>query len=153
MKALCNLFTEVIKTKKFKLDDMTAKIKRSYISGDITEKEQAELLSLVNENLDPETERPDWLTTAHMLLERIEALEKKVNSMTSAPEDSTEATPDEETPKYEKWAPWNGISNKYQYGDIVEHNNGVLYESIYHGLNVWEPGIPGTEGVWRVYEA
>lgn len=144
MKALYNLFTEVIKTKKFKLDDMTAKIKRSYISGDITEEEQTELLALMSKNLNPETERPDWLTTANMLLGRIEALENKVNA---------ETTPEEEASKYEKWTPWNGITkDKYMYGDIVEHNNGVLYESIYHGLNVWEPGIPGTEGVWRVYE-
>lgn len=144
------LFKDVISTKNFKLSDMTAKIKRCYITGDITEEEQTKLLSLVNENLNPEIERPDWLTTANMLLEKIEVLEEKVNAETT-PEDSTEATPDKETPKYEKWTPWDGISNNYQYGDITEHND-VLYESIYKGQNVWEPGIPGTEGVWRVYE-
>lgn len=145
------LFKDVISTKNFKLSDMRDKIKRCYITGDITEEEQTELLSLMNENLNPETERPDWLATAQMLLERIEALEERVNAETT-PEDSTESTPDEEAPKYEKWTPWNGITtDKYMYGDIVEHN-GVLYESIYSGMNTWEPGIPGTEGVWKVYE-
>lgn len=143
MKTLYNLFIDVIKAKNFKLEDMTAKIKRSYIAGDITEEEHNELLSLVNENLNPETERPEWFDFAKEVIARIEALEKKVNTETSAPE---------ETPKYEKWTPWDGESDKYQYGAIVEHN-GVLYENILQGIqNTWEPGTIGTERLWKIYE-
>jgi methionyl-tRNA formyltransferase len=143
MNTLYSLFEEVIKTKNFKLEEMTRKIKRSYIAGDITAEEQTSLIALVNENLNPETERPEWFDFAKGIIARIEALEKKVNTETSTPE---------EAPKYEKWAPWDGESDKYQYGDIVEHN-GVLYENIlYLKQNTWEPGVIGTHGIWRVYE-
>ena len=38
-----------------------------------------------------------------------------------------------------EWKPWDGISKDYAYGAIVSHN-GQLWESVYNGQNVWEPG-------------
>lgn len=48
-----------------------------------------------------------------------------------------------------KVLPWEQPSaeNAYGIGDRVEHN-GKIYEST-HPANVWEPGIPGTESVWK----
>lgn len=140
------LFEDVINTKKFKLDEMRAKIKKCYIVGDINEEEQNELLTLVSQNINPEAERPEWLAVAQILFDKIEVLEKRVVTL-----EGVEPSTPEESGEYEKWTAWDGISDKYQYGDIVEHN-GVLYESIYSGLNVWEPGIQGTEALWKVYE-
>lgn len=142
------LFKDVIKTKNFKLDDMRTRIKRCYITGDLTEEEQRELFTLVSSNVNHEAERPEWLEIARKLDERISFLEEEVRVLKSGettPEDSTE------TSQYEKWTPWDGISDKYQLGDIVEHN-GVLYESTFSRQNTWEPGVPGTEALWKVYE-
>jgi hypothetical protein len=123
---------------------MTTKIKKCWIKGDITEEEYDELNSLMISNLNIEAEKPDWTIVATRLEERIVQLEKKIKEIEGA---------QPETPKYEKWKPWNGDpSNKnYQYGAIVEHN-GVIYESIFNGQNVWEPGIAGTEALWKVKE-
>lgn len=140
------LFEDVIKAKKFKLDEMREKIKRCYITGDITEEEQNELLTLITQNINPDAERPDWLSIAQTLLDKINELEKRVATL-----ESGEASDPEESEEYEKWTAWDGISDKYQYGAIVEHN-GVLYESIFNGQNVWEPGTVGTEALWSVYE-
>lgn len=142
------LFRDVILSQNFKLDEMREKIKRSYITGDITEEEQSELLTLVSNNVNHEAERPEWLEIARKLDERISFLEEEVKILKSGdttPEDNTE------TPQYEKWTPWDGISDKYQFGAVVEHN-GVLYESTFNGQNVWEPGTLGTEALWKVYE-
>ena len=142
------LFRDVIASQNFKLDEMRTKIKRSYITGDLTDEEHNELLVLASSNVNHEAERPEWLDIAKFLAERISILEEKVmvlESGESTPEDSTEAS------QYEKWTPWDGISDKYQLGDIVEHN-GVLYESTFIRQNTWEPGIAGTEALWKVYE-
>lgn len=142
------LFRDVITSQNFKLDEMRAKIKRSYITGDITEEEQSELLTLASSNVNHEAERPEWLEIARKLDERISFLEEEVKVLKNGettPEDSTD------TPQYEKWTPWDGISDKYQLGDIVEHN-GVLYESTFSRQNTWEPGVAGTEALWKVYE-
>lgn len=39
-------------------------------------------------------------------------------------------------------------NNAYQHGDKVIHN-GKTWESIFDGNNVWEPGVIGTESVWK----
>lgn len=49
---------------------------------------------------------------------------------------------------YPIWSQPVGAHDAYNTGDIVEHNS-VLYESLADG-NVWEPGTPGTENVWKV---
>jgi hypothetical protein len=139
-----DLFVDIINAKKFKLDEMRAKIKKSCIRGDITDAEENELLALALANINPEAERPEWLEIAKVLSDKITSLEERMKALESGNETSPE-----EAPKYEKWTHWDGISDKYQLGAIVEHN-GVLYESIYYGQNVWEPGV--AAGLWKVYE-
>lgn len=139
MKNVYELIKEVIEAKNFKKDEMTAKIKSFWVRGDITEAECDELLSAMADKLNPEAERPDWLSVATGLSEAIKELQKRVVALEGT---STE------TPEYEKWQAWDGISNKYQYGAVVEHN-GVIYESTYKGQNVWEPGTVGTEALWK----
>ena len=142
------LFKDVIETKNFKLDDMRDKIIKSSIRNQITEEEEKELLLLASQNIDVESERPDWLEVAKVLSERITAIEEYIQAL-----ENDDTTDPEETTQYEKWTKWDGISEKYQLGDIVEHN-GILYENILANMqNTWEPGTIGTEALWRVYEA
>ena len=41
-----------------------------------------------------------------------------------------------------------GSTNGYALGDRVMHN-GKIWESIFDGSNVWEPGAQGTEALWK----
>lgn len=50
---------------------------------------------------------------------------------------------------YPVWSQPVGGHDSYAKGDIAEHN-GILYESLVDG-NVWEPGVPGSETLWKVY--
>lgn len=41
-----------------------------------------------------------------------------------------------------------GSENGYELGARVRHN-GKIWESTYDGKNVWEPGVVGTEALWK----
>lgn len=121
----------------YKLTEMQEKIHRMYIRGALTEEQMEQLLNMASGGVNADAERPDVLAMLQSLAERIEAVEKQLQV--------------EENPaKYEEWKPWDGISDKYQYGDIVSHN-GKLWISTFNGQNVWEPGTPGTGSLWAEY--
>jgi hypothetical protein len=143
------LFVDVITAKKFKLDAMRERIQRCYIEGYIDATEYDELNKLSVEYANAEAERPEMIEMLKTLYDRIENLENKIEALKNGESGSESNT---EKPTYEKWVPWDGISKRYQYGDIVEHN-GKLWENILKDKqNTWEPGVPGTESLWKVYE-
>ena len=76
---------------------------------------------------------------------KIEALEIRVQALEEA--DVPEEPDEPVQPVYEAWEPWNGIDNRYQPGAIVTHN-GKVWESVYGGQNVWEPGVVGIN-FWK----
>lgn len=136
------IMKSVISAGGFKLADIQHKIKKLYAIGDLTEEEMDKLLALASGGVSADAERPEVMAMLLNLSERIEALEKKLNES---------AEPGEETPEHEAWKPWDGMSNKYQHGTIVSHN-GKLWQSVFAGQNVWEPGTAGTENLWVIYE-
>lgn len=132
-----DIIKATIENGHYKLTAMLEKIQRMYIVGRITEAQMEQLLEMAAHGVNADAERPDVLAMLQSLAERIEAIEKQMQA--------------EENPaEYEAWKPWDGISNKYQYGDIVSHN-GKLWISVFHGQNVWEPGTVGTETLWSEY--
>ena len=78
------------------------------------------------------------------LASQIEALEARVKALEGNDDGGEEPIP------YAEWKPWDGISKDYQKGAIVSCN-GVLWESVFDGQNVWEPGTAGTESLWVKY--
>lgn len=134
-----NIIKSVINAGGYKLADIQYKAKKLYLMGDITENQLDELMILASGGANPAAERPDVLDMLHTLSDRITALEKRIDGG------------DEPVPVgYEEWKPWDGISDKYQPGAIVQHG-GKLWESVFAGQNVWEPGTVGTETMWREY--
>ena len=125
---------------KYQLADMQYRVKKLYALGDLTEAQMDELLVLSQENATADAERPETLALLQELAARVEALEKKLE------QEDTETEPS----GHETWAAWDGISDKYQHGAIVSHN-GQLWQSVYNGQNVWEPGVAGTENLWVAY--
>lgn len=143
----------VINAGEFKLADIQEKIKRMYLLGDISEEQFVELLSLSAEKVSIDAERPEMLAILKTLDKRLKSLEDRISALEAASkEDEQPESPEGEivTPVYEKWEPWNGISNKYQPGAVVEHN-GTIWQSVFTGQNVWEPGTIGTDKMWIKY--
>lgn len=88
--------------------------------------------------------QPELREMVLALEERVKALEEKAGVTHEPEQDETNQT------EYETWKPWDGLSNKYQYGAIVYHpGTGKLWESTFSGQNTWEPGAIGTEALWR----
>lgn len=132
----------VISAGGYKLADIQHKIKKLFLLGDLTEGEMDELLALASRGVSTDAERPETLALIHTLADEIKALEERVTALEGGSEEPTE--------EYPAWKPWDGISNEYQRGAVVTHN-GELWESVFAGQNVWEPGTPGTETMWIKY--
>lgn len=130
----------------YKLTEIQKKIKKLYVLGDLSEEQTDELLSMVSVGVSTDAERPEMLKLIQTLADKIESIESRLKALETPSGDESESTEE-----YEIWQPWDGISNKYQNGDIVKHNN-KLWVSNFNGQNVWEPGTPGTESLWVLFE-
>ena len=122
----------------FKLMDMQERIETSFARGSLTAQQTEALSALAVENASKEGEMPGVMDILTSLSQRISALEEKADM--EEPEDA-----------YSVWKPWDGISSLYQKGAVVSHK-GKLYQSVFPGQNVWEPGVAGTESLWKEYE-
>lgn len=140
----------------YKLADMRRKINKLFLQGGLTEEQLDELLSLASGGASADAERPETLALVQTLANEIDALKERVNALENkgnegGVEDGADA-PEPELPPavYPDWKPWDGISKDYQYGAIVAHI-GKLWQSVFAGQNVWEPGTAGTETLWVEY--
>lgn len=134
----------VIAVGGYKLAEIQYKVKKLYILGDITEEQMDELLSLAAGGVSTDAERPENLKLIENLAAEIEALKGRVAALEGAEDDGGE------TEEYPAWKAWDGISKDYQKGAIVSHN-GELWQSVFTGQNVWEPGAAGTDFLWVKY--
>ena len=133
-----DILKSVISAGDYKLAEIQHKIKKLFALGDLTEEQLDELVALATAGATPDSERPAVLAMLQSLAARIEALEKAQGGAT-------------EPSNYEDWQIWDGISDKYQPGAIV-NPNGKLWKSTFAGQNVWEPGTVGTEALWVEYK-
>lgn len=132
----------VISSGNYKLAEIQQRIKKLYVIGNLSEAEMDELIEMSQHNASADSERPDMLNLIQSIDERLRIVEAQLVKQ----DDVVENVP----ATYETWTPWDGISNKYQPGDIVAHND-KLWESIHSGQNTWEPGVIGTEALWVEY--
>ena len=130
----------VIAAGDYKLAEMLYKIKKLYALGDITEEQMDELLIRAVVGASADAERPENLELIRNLSAKVAALESRVAALEGIENGGEE---------YPVWKQWDGISNDYQPGAVVTHN-GRLWESVFAGQNVWEPGAAGTEAMWTV---
>lgn len=124
------IIRQVIGNGGYKLNDMQQKIKRMYVLGDLTAEQTDELLSLALAGAQADAERPETIEMIRNLASRVDAIEAKLGM--GEGEDIPQET-------YPAWTPWDGVSNNYQPGAIVAHNE-KLWQSVFEGQNVWEPG-------------
>lgn len=133
---------DVISSGSFKLAEIQQRVKKLYIWGDLTEEQADELIKMAQEKASAAYERPEVMTILRNLDARIKVIEKKLSAQ--------ENVPSGEPREYETWVAWDGISNKYQKGVVVSHGD-KLWQSVFNGQNVWEPGAVGTENMWVEY--
>ena len=134
----------VIVSGNFKLADMQKKIDTLWVQGDLTEEQKTELTTLMKEHLNPESEMPEALQMCRALKEEVESLKERVTKIENGGV-ALEPPAGVEVPA---WEPWDGISDRYKYGDVVTIDT-KYYISCHIGQNTWMPGSMGTEGLWK----
>jgi hypothetical protein len=130
------IIKNVITAGGYKLGEIQRKVKKLYVWGDLTEAQADELLAMAAAGVSADAERPEVMAMLLSLAGRVAALEAAQRPGEGGSTENTEA-----------WTPWDGISDKYQKGAIVTHN-GITWESVFNGQNVWEPGAVGTKTLW-----
>lgn len=138
------IIKQVIMSGSFKLADMQKKIDTLWVQGDLSEEQRMELIALMKEHLNPETETPEQAELYKQILEKYTNLEERVTKLENggaAPEPPVGVV-------VPTWEPWDGISDRYKYGAAVTIDQ-KYYISIFQGQNTWMPGSMGTEGLWK----
>lgn len=140
MNTMADILRRVINGGGLALSQVSERIETMYISGRINAEERDELTGLMHEKAKPENEAGDYKALYQALAEKYNELDARVKAL-----EGKDATGGE----YPAWQPWDGVSDKYQHGDVVTHN-GKVWRSVYEGHNVWEPGALGIdERYWK----
>lgn len=145
--SMANILRNVIRNGGMSLTHVHERIETMYLSGRISGEERAELTELMHEKANPANETGDWKAMYEALVIKYNELEERVRALEAA--NGGESGDDEGETEHPEWEPWDGVSNRYQQGAVVAHN-GTVWESMYEGQNVWEPGAPGIdERYWK----
>ena len=125
-----------------KLNELTAIMIVGQI--DIGEYQQLAELARKHANPDAESSEVGVMRSLGTILEEIEAIKSRITKLEEA---NGEEVVEE---VILDWEPWDPINNPgYKFGTKVRHF-GIVYISDFVGNNTWEPGVLGTEAVWRV---
>ena len=137
------IMKNVIRNGGMPLAQVNERIETMYLTGRINAEERAELTELMHAKASPENETGGWKEMYEALAAKYNELEARVKALEKTAGGEPEGGNDggEEIPE---WEPWNGLSDKYQHGDVVAHT-GAVWRSTYAGHNVWEPGAPGID--------
>ena len=142
---MATLLKNVIRNGGMPLSQVHERIETMYLSGRINGEERAELTEMMHEKADPYNEAGDYKQMYEALVLKYNELEKRVSALENA--DNVSGGEEEEGDANQndpEWEPWDGVSDKYQTGAMVMHN-GTVWESVFAGQNVWEPGAPGID--------
>ena len=125
-----------------KLRELTAIM----IVGQITVEDYQTLTRLAYEHADKDSTEQNILSAFKTINAELIEIKNRIAALEAA----NEETPVED--EYPEWERWDGQpTSGYQFGAKVTHM-GVKYISNYTGLNVWEPGVLGTEALWTKVE-
>lgn len=144
------IIKQVIKDKNYNLADLLEKIEKRCFEGAITEEERDELITLANENANPQMSDAPLQNQVAALFDIVAELALEIKQLKEAKQDkesTPEETPEEET--YPEWYRHNGIGpNPWQDGTICTHNERYWLSHVID--NVWEPGALGVyENIWE----
>lgn len=145
MNSIYKIAEDSIKIGGFVLADKLHQLTAIMMIGQIDPIEYDELVRLAQEYANPEND-PNK-TNILGALRTINAEITKINERLNALEATNSEEPVEE--EIEDWKPWSGIPGSgYTFGTKVRHL-GIVYISEFVGENIWEPGVLGTESLWK----
>ena len=142
--AIKSIIESVIRKGGLPLSQIAERVDEMYAAGRLSAAERAELTDLMHAQAKPDHEKTDPDKRLDVLAVALSALERRVEALErggageSAPSDEVSA-----------WRPWDGVSDRYQHGDVVTHG-GKTWQSVYNGHNVWEPGAVGIDSRYWV---
>ena len=128
------MMKRVIAGKSVPAAELHNRIDTFFAQGRISAAEKETLEELVHENMNPGAEKPEIEAAYAALVGRLNALEERVAALEGS--GSGEQIPE--------WKAWDGVSQDYQEGAIVQHG-GKVWKSVYPAQNVWEPGAVGID--------
>lgn len=146
------IIKQVIKDKNYNLADLLEKIEKRCLEGAITEEERDELVTMANENANPQMSDAPLKNQVAALFDIVTELGLEIKQLKEAKDEvNPEETPEDETPveTYPAWYRHDGIGPKpWQDGSICIHNDRYWLSHV--NDNVWEPGALGVyENIWE----
>lgn len=101
---------------------------------------------MMTDHLDPDTEAPELKEMYERLEIRVATLEEEVKKLKGEEPGGGE----EGIVTVPAWELWDGISDKYQYGEVVTHNGKYFLDVLQGMQNTWEPESVGVdERYWK----
>lgn len=136
------LARDTILNSNYNLGEKLRELTAIMIVGQITAEEYQTLTQLAYEHANKDSTQQNILSAFQTVNRELIEIKNRLAALEAANEEAP--APDE----YPEWARWNGDpAGGYPFGAKVTHL-GVKYISNYTGLNVWEPGVLGTEALW-----
>ena len=148
MNTIFELCKNTIELGNFDLNSKLRELTSIMLVGQIDPFEYDELTRLAQQYANAEVEPADTniLGALRTVNEELASIKARLARLEEA---HNEAPVQDEYPAWERW---NGQSDSgYPFGAKVSHL-GAKYISNYVGLNVWEPGLQGTEALWTKVE-
>lgn len=144
-----SILENVIRHGGMPMAQVMERIDTMYAEGRLTQEERAALIEQMHAGAKPENEKPGWEQAYRLLEARVAALEAAQNQGGAGSEEESGSG----KPEIPAWKPYDGVTRDYQQGAVVSHK-GDIWESMFAGQNVWEPGAPGIdERYWRKVSA
>lgn len=140
------IIKNIIQNGVFKVSELTTKIDTLWAESKLSDEQRNELITLMSDYLNPNTEAPELKDLYERLESRVSVLEDAVKELQGGgsedPEPGEIIVP--------AWVPWDGISDNYQYGAVVTHINKYWQNMLQGVQNTWEPGTVGVdERYWK----
>ena len=142
------IIKNIIENGAFRVSDLANKIDTLWAESKLNDEERNQLVQMMTDHLNPDSEAPELKELYERLESRVTALEADVQALKGGEESGGEEEPG--TVTVPAWEPWDGISNKYQYGAVVTHNGKYFLDVLQGMQNTWEPESAGVdERYWK----
>ena len=141
-----DIIKNIVQNGVFKVSELTTKIDTLWAESKLSDDERNELVQMMTDFLNPSIEAPELKDLYERLESRVSILEGAVKELQGGgsedPEPGEIIVP--------AWVPWDGISDNYQYGAVVTHNDKYWQNMLQDVQNTWEPGAVGVdERYWK----
>lgn len=140
------IIKNIIENGTFRVSDLTNKIDTLWAESKLSDEERNQLVQMMTDYLNPASEAPELKEMHERLETRVNVLEAEAQALKGEEPGGGE----EGTVTVPAWEPWDGISNKYQYGAVVTHNGKYFLDVLQEMQNTWEPESAGVdERYWK----